>query len=164
MYYWAIKWKKYGEGDLYVSDKQKEYIESEWIKEPDDRTSQQFKIKGEYYSFSAIESIQRSTKRVETDLKQLYAGDAPKVSRSPLTAMEDDLEVVVTQWVKKYVSQRDYETNYAKNSSYKTLEKDDGGVWMAVRVAVYNDSHIPDECEPCTEAESDRLWKSLRDY
>lgn len=162
MFYWAIKWKKYGEGDLYVTDKQKEFIESEWIKEPDQRQSQQFKIKGEYYRYDSIDSIQRSTKKVESDLKQLYAGEAPKVHRVPLTAEEDGYEVVVTQWVKKYVSLKEYET-YVKNG-YKTLEKEDSGVWIAVRVAVYEDGYIPDGCETCNEEESNRLWKSLKGY
>lgn len=164
MYYWEIKWKKYGEAYLYVTDKQKEFIESEWIKAPDQRNNQQFKINGEYYSFDSIDGIQRSIKKVGSDLLQLYAGEAPNVKRAPLTAMEDGYEVVVTQWVKKYVSQKEYDQTYSKNSHYKVLSKEDAAVWLACRVACYEDGYIPDDCEPCDEAESDRLWKSLKDY
>jgi len=164
MYYWEIRWKKYGEAYLYVTDKQKEYIEEEWIKSPDARKNQQFKINGEYYSYDSIDGIQRSTKKIESNLKQLYAGEAPTVKRNPLTTIEDGYEVVVTQWVKKYISQKEYEQSYSKNSSYKILSKEDAGVWVAVRVACYEDGYVPEECELCDEAESDRLWKSLKDY
>ena len=163
MYYWEIRWKKYGEAYLYVTDKQKEFIEEEWIKSPDARKNQQFKINGEYYSYDSIDGIQRSTKRIESDVKQLYAGEIqPK--RIPLTEMEDGYEVVVTQWVKKYISQKEYDQTYSKNTFYKVLEKEDAAVWVACRVACYEDGYIPDDCEPCDEAESDRLWKSLKDY
>lgn len=163
MYYWEIRWKKYGEAYLYVTDKQKEYIETEWVKPSDQRSAQQFKINGEYYSYDSIEGIQRSTKKVESDLKQLYAGEVP-VKRLPLTTKEDGYDVIVTQWVKRYVSQREYEQTYSKNNSYKMLSKEDAGVWLAIRVACYEDGYIPDGCEPCDEAESDRLWKSLKGY
>jgi hypothetical protein len=29
---------------------------------------------------------------------------------------------------------------------------------------VYEDGYLPDDTELCDEAESDRLWKSLKDY
>lgn len=162
MYYWAIKWKKYGEADLYVTDKQKEYIEAEWVKEPEQRQSQQFKIKGEYYRYDSIDSIQRSTKRVEENVKMLYADNTP-VKRAPLTAKEDDYEVVVTQWIKKYISPREWENDYSKRG-YKLLSKDDAGVWIAMRIAVYEDGYLPENTEVCDEAESDRLWKSLKEH
>ena len=164
MYYWEIKWKKYGEAYLYVTDKQKEYIEAEWIKPADQRDQQQFKLRGEWYSFDSIEGIQRSTKKIETELKTLYAGDAPKVTRAPLTEIDGEYEVVVTQWVKKYVSVREYENHYSKHTHYRVLEKDDGGVWLGIRVPVYADSYLPDDTELCTEYESDRLWKSQKAY
>lgn len=164
MYYWEIRWKKYGEAYLYVTDKQKEFIEEEWIKTPDQRKNQQFKINGEYYSYDSIEGIQRSTKKIESNLKQLYAGDAPKVRRAPLTTVEDGYDVIVTQWVKKYISQKEYEQHYSKHSHYRILSKEDSSVWIAIRVPVYEDGYLPDDCEPCDEAESDRLWKSLKDY
>ena len=164
MYYWEIRWKKYGEAYLYVNDKQKEYIEAEWIKPPEQRSSQQFKINGEYYSYDSIDGIQRSTKKIESDLKQLYAGEAPKVKRSPLTTTEDGYDVIVTQWVKKYISQKEYEQHYSKHSHYRILAKEDAAVWIAIRVPVYEDGYLPDDTELCDEAESDRLWKSLKDY
>lgn len=164
MYYWEIRWKKYGEAYLYVTDKQKEYIEAEWIKPSDQRQNQQFKINGEYYSYDSIDGIQRSTKRIEQDIKQLYAGESPKVGHIPLTIKEDGYDVVVTQWVKKYISLKEYDQTYSKNSFYKVLNKEDAAVWVACRVACYEDGYIPDDCEPCDEAESERLWKSLKAY
>jgi len=160
MFYWAIKWRKYGEGDLYVNDKQKEYIEAEWIKDPEDRKSQQFKIKDESYRYDSIDGIQRSTKRIEPDTKALYAGEAPKAKRIPLTTVQDGYDVIVTQWIKRYVSLKEYE-HYLK-IGYKMLAKEDSGVWVATRVAVYEDGFVPGDTELCDEAESDRMWKTLK--
>ena len=163
MYYWEIRWKKYGEAYLYVTDKQKEYIEEQWVKPADQRNAQQFKINGEYYSYDSIEGIQRSTKKVESDLKQLYAGEV-QAKRIPLTTKEDGYDAVVTQWVKKYISQKEYEQHYSKHSHYRILTKEDAAVWIAIRVPVYEDGYLPDDCEPCDEVESERLWNHQKAY
>lgn len=161
LYYWAIKWKSFDEDDLLVSVKQKEYIESQWGKDPKDRDSQTFKIKGETYSYSSIERIVQTTKRILDSQKLLYAAGQQIGKKVPII---DEEGCVVTAWYKRYISNKEYETKYAKSSFYKTVSKEEGGIWMGFRKVMHENEDISDDIEPCTEEESNRLWKSKAAY
>lgn len=162
MYYWAVKWKSFDEDDLLVSVNQKDYIETEWGKDPKDRVSQTFKIKGEIYSYGSIERIVQTTKRILDSQKLLYAaGEAMTRKKTPLINEDGD---VVTAWYKRYISNKEYESYYAKNPTYKMVEKEDGGVWVGFRKVIHENEDISTDIEPCTEDEANRLWKYATAY
>lgn len=156
MYYWAIKWKSYAVEDLYVNDAQKEAIEREWIKETKDRKHQTFTLNKETYSFSSIDSITKTNKRIESVTKLLYAAEAALNSNAPL--IDDDGDVV-THWYKKLVSIREFENFYAKHHAYYLIDKADGGVWVGMRLVEKENGNRSDQVELCTREESDKLWK-----
>lgn len=158
MYYWAIKWKSYNVEDLYINEKVKDFIESEWIKEPEKRQLQTFKLDGETYSYNSIDSITKTNKKITDFTKMLYADGAKALKREPLVNDEGD---VVTAWYKKFVSTKEYEKTYAPSSLYYLLEKADGGVWVGIRIPIMTNGYRPDSVEPCTEQEAERLWRFL---
>jgi hypothetical protein len=162
MYYWAIKWKSFNEDELLVSEKQKEYIEAEWNKSKEARTSQTFKIKGETYSYDSIERIISTTKKILDSQKLLYAaGQDLTRKKQPLVNEDGD---VVTSWYKRYVSDKEYNTKYNGHSSYKIIGKEDGGIWIGFRKIMYDMDDMADDIEPCTEEEANRLWRSLTPF
>lgn len=157
-YYWSIKFKDYKVADLLIENKAKEYIESEWVKEPENRLHQTFKYNNEVYSYSSIDSITQTSQKVTDLTKMLYSGEAMKTSNSPL--VNEDGEVV-TMWCKRLVTIREYENLYSKHTCYYLLDKADNGVWVGVRIAVMENGNRPDTVEECTEVEADRLWRYL---
>jgi hypothetical protein len=159
MYYWAIKWKNYSVGDLLVTPKAKEFIEAQWILEPDQRASKTFKYEGETYSYDSIDNITHTSKKINDFTKQLYSGQSLLQSRDPLVNEDGD---VVTAWYKKLLTTKEYEGYYAKHPSYYTLDKGDGGIWVGMRLAVLANGDRPDTVELCTEDESRKLWKFLQ--
>lgn len=154
-FYWAIKWKSYSIEDLLVNDKQKEYIENEWIKNPEHRQSQTFKLNGETYSYNSIDSITKTSQRITDDTKLLYANEAGLHDRSPIINSDGD---VVTNWYKKLVTKKEYENYYSKHPSYHLVSKDAGDIWVGFRIAERENGYRPDNIEQCNESEAERLW------
>src|SRR5690606_30282769 len=99
--------------------------------------------------------VERTTKRVEDDTKKLYAGEAMKLSKEPLI---DDEGCVVTNWYKKLVTPKEYESYYAKSSSYYLLSRDANEIWIGIRIVEMENGDRPDYLEICTKEEADRLW------
>jgi len=93
--YWSIEWKNYNYPNLLVNPKQKEYIEDEWIKLPENRKSQQFQLNGEWYSYNSIDNITRTNKKIEDAIKLLYSAEAESKSKSATYNSEGE---VITNW------------------------------------------------------------------
>lgn len=158
MYYWAIRWKSFADPDLLVSEKQAQYIDSMLDKKEDERP-QHFKINGERYSFSDIRRIEQTTKRVEDNtVKLLYSGEDKRNSRGPIIDGEGN---VLTNWYKRLVSQKEYDSYYSKQSSYYTLTKEDNGVYIGIRLPEMENGERSSDLELCTKAEAERLWNML---
>lgn len=155
--FWAIKWKSFSIADLLVNEKQKDYIEAEWIKQPEQRRSQQFTLDGETYSYNSIDSITRTSQSIDSAMKLLYASEKP-LGNSPIFNADGD---VVTGWYKKLVTRREYENYYGKHPSYITLDKDSSGVWVGFRIVERENHSRPENIELCTINESERLCKYL---
>jgi hypothetical protein len=154
-FYWAIKWKSYSVEDLLVNGNQKEYIENEWIKDPDDRKSPTFKLNGELYSYSSIDSITRTSKPIVDETKLLYASEASARSKAPMMNADGD---VITNWYKKLVSTKGYDSYYGKHPSYYFVGKEDSGIWVGFRLAEKENGERADTVEQCTEGETEKLW------
>jgi hypothetical protein len=155
-FYWAVKWKNFDVEDLLVSDGRKEIIEREWLKKPEYRQSQTFTLDGESYSFNSIDSITKTSKKIEDTTKLLYASEASFHSRAP---MLNEAGEVVTNWYKKLVSSKEYYNFYGKHPSYRTLDKDPSGIWVAFRLAERQNGDRPNTVELCNESEVERLWR-----
>lgn len=154
-YYWAIKWKSFTESDLLVNQRQAEYIDTK-LDEPEGSRGKFFKVKGERYTYDDIRKIERTTIKINPDVKMLYDGEALKISNEPLYDAEG---YVVTNWYKMLISPREYEQKYAKSSSYHIIDKTPDGYWVGVRCVEYEDSRRSDYLEICTELEAERLWR-----
>lgn len=159
MFYWAIKWKSYSVEDLLVSEKQKNYIEDEWVKNPEQRQHQTFKLDGETYSYNSIDSITKTAKRIQDDTKLLYATEAALHSKKAM--MNADGEAI-SNWYKKLVTRKEYDNYYGKHPSYLFVNKDDGGIWVGFRYVEKENGERPDTMEQCNEQECERLWKKYQ--
>lgn len=158
MNWWAVKWKSYSVAELLVNEKQKEYIESEWTKEPENRRSQQFTLAGETYSYNSIDSITRTSSKIDNALKLLYSNEAESKNKSVIFNSDGE---AVTSWYKKSVTRKEYDNYYGKHPSYYTLSKDNTDIWVAFRIVKKSNGDRPDNVEPCTEGESERLWQKI---
>jgi len=156
--WWSIRWKSYSIEDLLVNPNQKEYIEDEWVKLPENRKSQQFQLNGEWYSYNSIDSITRTNKKIEDAIKLLYSAEAESKS---ISAVENSEGEVVTHWYKKSITPKEYESYYGKHPSYITLSKEGGDIWTAFRIAEKRNGFISDSIEKCTEWEVERLWQKV---
>jgi len=67
---------------------------------------------------------------------------------------------VITNWYKKPVSGKEWNSYYSKMASYKLLAQEGGVHWIAWRKPmVKNDPHQEQPgTVPCTKEESERLW------
>lgn len=155
MYYWAIKWKSFTEADLLLSEKQAKFIDQK-LDEPAENRGEFFKINGERYRYDDIRKVERTTRRIEDDTKKLYSGEAMKLSKEPLI---DGEGCVVTNWYKMLVTPKEYESNYAKHSSYYLMDKSPDGYWIGIRCIEYENGERSDYLELCTKEEADKLWK-----
>lgn len=59
------------------------------------------------------------------------------------------------RWVKKAVTQREYQNYFSKIPSYHKLDEDGARVWVAFLIAVHDIDHT--RVDNCTDAESERL-------
>jgi hypothetical protein len=156
MNWWSINWKSYSTDSLLVNEKQKEYIESEWTKEPENRRSQQFTLAGETYSYNSIDSITRTSSKIDSAIKLLYSEEAKSKSKSAVYNQDRE---AVTSWYKKSITRKEYDNYYGKHPSYFTLSMDSSYIWVAFRLVKKSNGDRPDNIEPCTEGESERLWQ-----
>ncbi len=155
MHYWTIKWKNYKEEPLEITEKQAEYLMAERAKS--NRANETFTIHGEQYSFSSIDTIQKTTKKIESDTKLLYAS-AAQLLEKPKPIINEDGEVV-TNWYKTLVDKREYAKYFSVQPDYMLLKKTDGGnYWMAFRKAEMTNLTVPDHLELCDKTECDQLW------
>lgn len=161
MYYWAIKWKQFNEEPLLVNEKAKAYIEAQWELPKEKRESQTFKYKGEQYSYDSIDRIVTTTKKILDSQKLLYAAGQQIGKKVPIINEDGD---VVTAWYKRYISNKEYESHYAKNPFYRVVEKEDGGLWIGFRKVLHENEDISTDIELCTEEEADKLWKYVTAY
>lgn len=155
MYWWAIKWKSFAEADLLVSEKQAEYIDKK-LDLPASERGEFFKINGEKYSYSDIRRVERTTKRIQSDTKALYSGLADSLNEGPIINEDGD---VTTNWYKKLVTAKEYESYYAKAHSYYLISRDGADCWVAIRLVEKVNGDRPDYLELCTKEEAERLWK-----
>jgi len=158
MNWWSINWKSYSTDSLLVNEKQKEYIESEWTKEPENRRSQQFTLAGETYSYNSIDSITRTSSKIDSAIKLLYSEEAKSKSKSAVYNQDRE---AVTSWYKKLITRKEYDNYYGKHPSYFTLSIDNSDIWVAFRLVTKSNGDRPDNIEPCTEGESERLWQKV---
>jgi len=156
--WWSIRWKSYSIEDLLVNPNQKEYIEDEWVKLPENRKSQQFQLNGEWYSYNSIDSITRTNKKIEDAIKLLYSAEAESKS---ISAVENSEGEVVTHWYKKSITRKEYDSYYGRHPSYITLSKDGSDIWTAFRIAEKQNGSISDNIEKCTEWEAEKLWQKV---
>lgn len=151
-FYWAVKFKSYEREDLLINEKVKEYIETEWIK----GAQQTFTFDKEIYSYNSIDSIVRTNKQIIDLTKLLYAAEATKNSKSPMFNSNGE---IITNWYKKLVTRKEYENYYSKHPSYKTLDKDANGIYIAFRLVEKENGSRPDSVEQCSEQEVERLCR-----
>ena len=154
--YWSIRWKSYSVEELLVNNKQKEYIENEWVKVSEHRKHQTFKLNGETYSYNSIDSITKTNKPILDNTKLLYASELAIHNKG---AMIDAGGDTITNWYKKLISSKEYESYYGKHPAYYFLDKDDSGIWVGFRYVEKENGERPDTIEQCNEQESERLWK-----
>jgi len=154
-YYWRIKWRDYNEQELLISEKQAQIINQNLTLE---NRPERFVINKIPYRYDAIDVVEPTTKKVEEDVKQLYAGGAERLKTGPIL---DEEGFVIANWYKRQVSSKEFEKYYANHPSYYTLERlDSGNIVIAFRRAEEINATRPADLELCTEQEVERLWKS----
>lgn len=156
MHYWTIKWKNYKEDPLEINEKQAEFLMAERAKS--NRSTETFTIHGEQYSFSSIDTIQKTTKKIESEVPLLYA-EASRMLEKSRPVLNEDGEVV-TNWYKTLVDKREYTKYYSAQPDYMLLQKTGGGnYWVAFRRPEMTNSIPADHLEICTKEEAELLWR-----
>lgn len=156
MYYWRIKWKDYNEQELIITDNQGKYLNNQLILDPTTR-GDRFTLNGVAYRYDSIDNVEPTTKRVESDIKQLLAGAGLNLESGPMLDLEG---YVIANWYKRLISSKDYERYYARHPAYYTLDRgDSGNITIAFRRVEMMNSEHPTDIELCNEQESNRLWK-----
>lgn len=85
--------------------------------------------------FSEIKSFEQSAKVYEgIPLEE----EAAKAFNEPmLTSNDEGVESIKARWVKKRVTQGEYNNHYSKGQGYTYLSNEDGFVWVAFTVAAH---------------------------
>jgi len=155
-YKWRIKWKDFNEQELIISEAQGKFLNEKLIQDEKER-GDRFVINGIPYLYSSINNVEPTTQKEDSDIKSLMAGTGAELTSGPLI---DNEGFVVTNWVKKLVSSKEYEGYYARHPSYYSLDRtDNGGIYIAFRRVEQINSERPSDVELCTEQEAERLWK-----
>lgn len=156
MYYWRIKWKDYNEQELFISEAQGRYLNSQIILDSSVR-GERFTLNGIPYRYDSIDNVEPTTKRVESDIKELLAGAGVPLESGP---MLDPEGYVIANWYKRVIGSKEYEHYYAHHPSYYSLDRNEtGNITIAFRRIEMMNGERPMDIELCTEQESDRLWK-----
>lgn len=153
-YYWRIKWRDYNEQELLITDKQAQIINQNLVLE---NRPERFTLNSIPYRYDAIDVVEPTTKKVEEDTSLLGSGDT-KLESGPVVDQEGS---VVTNWYKKQVTSKEYESYYGKHHGYYLLSRDANEIWIAIRVPEEFNKEKNPELELCSQGEADRLWKNI---
>jgi hypothetical protein len=105
--------------------------------------------RNEMIPFSEVKGFEKTSRRF-TDVKLLE--DTARAFKEPVVTDEG---AVKARWVKKHVSQSEYDKYYAKSIMYKYLTNVEGMVAVALLLPVHMID--PSIHEPCTPEEEKRL-------
>lgn len=155
MSYWH-EVKRYGEPPIRVTEKEAAIISKAWDDPSVDRVDIPRRGKIATKSISAIEP---TTIRIEEKNIYLMADNALKEQKKTPKLAPDFEEHgisypggVITNWYKKQIGDREWESYYSKLPAYRRIDDVDKNIWVAVLLPETGEDK-PKYLTPCTKQE-----------